>query len=55
MSKCEAKEKIIILANAVRAETMFDLQFNINESDFYRAEFEYDEKVRKEICKAIYK
>ena len=51
----EIKCKLVAFAESVRGESIFDLKFNIDVSDFFRTKFINDEIEKQKLCSSIYK
>lgn len=49
--KCE----LVTFADAVRTESEFDIEMDINIPNFFRVKFDNDEIERDKLCKALYK
>jgi Holliday junction resolvase len=47
--------KLISLAESVRGEVLFDLQFDIDATDFFRLKFQNDECKKMKLCSLLYK
>lgn len=55
MKKSDIKCELISFAEAVRAESLFDLSVDIDLSKFFRVKFENDELETQKLCKLLYK
>jgi len=52
---CKAIETILIYAENLRAEFLYDLKFNLSAVKFYRAKFDNDRASERKLCKILYK
>jgi len=55
MNNEDPKCELISFAEAVRADSLFDISMDIDISRFFRVKFENDELETKNICNLIYK
>lgn len=55
MTNKEIKSKIIALAQALHAEKVYDLSFNISYPEFFKFRFSLQRSTEKKLTKLIYK
>jgi len=48
-------ETILIYAESLRGEFLYDLKFNLSPVKFYRAKFDKDRAAERKLCKILYK